>query len=126
MIRYMFLTHADETHVSFFPKVFPTNPAETEKYPNLSNLQQVYHTCPFDNYSFGSCNSCPQDTSVMDWLEFNKERTIMVNGGEACGTAACIANGGDLKKCTCSGNRILDITFFSRGVWPPPTRQENF
>ncbi|CAG5110350.1 Oidioi.mRNA.OKI2018_I69.chr2.g4761.t1.cds [Oikopleura dioica] len=108
-IRYMFLTHADETHVSFFPKVFPTDQAETESYPNLSQLQQIYHTCPFDNYSFGSCNSCPQDTSVMDWLEDNKEKTFMINEGEACGTAACLANGGDLKKCTCSDDRGISL-----------------
>ena len=34
----MFLTHADDTHDSFFPKVFPINEAETETYPDLSNL----------------------------------------------------------------------------------------
>ena len=38
-IRYMFLTHADETHNSFFPKVFPINQFETEKYPDLSRLE---------------------------------------------------------------------------------------
>ena len=34
----MFLTHADDTHDSFFPKVFPIIEAETETYPDLSNL----------------------------------------------------------------------------------------
>ena len=46
-IRYMFLTHADETHTSFFPTVFPLEKAETENYPDLSELQAIYHTCPF-------------------------------------------------------------------------------
>merc|ERR1712136_717663 len=49
-IRYMFMTHADETHTSFFPKVFPLERHETEKYPDLSDLQAIYHTCPSDHY----------------------------------------------------------------------------
>ena len=59
-IRYLFLTHADETHVSMFPKVFPINPAETEDYPSLSNLEAIYHTCPFEQYKYG----LPVDESV--------------------------------------------------------------
>ena len=59
-IRYLFLTHADETHVSMFPKVFPINPAETEDYPSLSKLEAIYHTCPFEQYKYG----LPVDESV--------------------------------------------------------------
>ena len=59
-IRYLFLSHADETHVSMFPKVFPINPAETEDYPSLSNLEAIYHTCPFEQYKYG----LPVDESV--------------------------------------------------------------
>ena len=55
----MFLSHADETHTSFFPKVFPIEEAETETYPDLSNLQGIYHTCPTDHYVWG----LPKDTS---------------------------------------------------------------
>ena len=50
----MFLTHADETHNSFFPKVFPINPAETESYPDLSKLEAIYHTCPIEQYKINS------------------------------------------------------------------------
>ena len=35
-----------KTHTSFFPKVFPLERHETEKYPDLSDLQAIYHTCP--------------------------------------------------------------------------------
>ena len=43
-----------------FPKVFPVNPAETEDYPSLSNLEAIYHTCPFEQYKYG----LPVDESV--------------------------------------------------------------
>ena len=35
-----------KTHTSFFPKVFPLERHETEKYPDLSDLQAIYHTWP--------------------------------------------------------------------------------
>lgn len=93
----MFLTHADETHTSFFPKVFPLEKAETEDYPDLSELQAIYHTCPFDHYVF---TGPPQHTEVQDWLEANKDKTIMINDGIECGTAKCLEEH-DYATCTC-------------------------
>ena len=104
-IRYMFLTHADETHTSFFPKVFPIEQAETEVYPDLSELQAIYHTCPMDHYVY---SGPPKETSVQDWLEFNKAKTIMINDGVACGTRKCLLEH-DMKVCTCSDDRKITL-----------------
>ena len=98
-IRYMFMSHADETHTSFFPKVFPIEEAETETYPDLSKLKAIYHTCPVEQYQYG----LPVDNSVVEWLHYYSDKTIMINNGEPCGTKECIQNGGDLLTCTCVG-----------------------
>ena len=69
----MFLTHADDTHDSFFPKVFPITEAETETYPDLSQLVAIYHTCPTEQYII---NSIPKDDSVYEWLEYHSDKEM--------------------------------------------------
>jgi len=69
----MFLTHADDTHDSYFPKVFPITEAETETYPDLSKLVAIYHTCPTEQYII---NSIPKDDSVYEWLEYHSDKEM--------------------------------------------------
>lgn len=104
-IRYMFLSHPDDTHTNVFPKVFPINQAETEEYPDLSDLQAIYHVCPTDQYVVG----LPQhlDTSVQEWLDYNNDKTIMINEGKPCGTMSCLEDGNDYKTCTCPDDRKI-------------------
>merc|ERR1711935_76453 len=104
-IRYMFMAHADETHTSFFPKVFPIEEAETETYPNLSKLEAIYHTCPVEQNQYG----LPVDNSVVEWLEYHSDKTVMINDGEPYGTEKCVQNGGDLRTCTCSDDRKIQL-----------------
>ena len=101
----MFLSHADETHTSFFPKVFPIEEAETEDYLDLSKLEAIYHTCPIEQYQYG----LPVDNSVVEWLEHHSSHTVMINEGRPCGTEKCIQEGGDLRECTCNGI-IISLT----------------
>jgi len=40
--------------------------------------------------SYGPDTLPLEHTEVQDWLEYNKDKTIMINDGIMCGTAKCL------------------------------------
>ena len=103
-----------KTHTSFFPKVFPLERHETEKYPDLSDLQAIYHTCPsfvwniWFSYNFRKnfltkysdhyvWSGPPKNHEVENWMNAYSDYTVQINNGNICGTATCLKNN-DIKK----------------------------